>query len=116
MSTRVTNGHARAHSTHAQRPSPTAFRGVPPGVTTHILSSSDKTNTIQERAPGNTGVRRKALTGHAAIAEATKSTGVVMASQLKDIADASLVVERNKVDVQLKLFEAQMAYQRERDL
>lgn len=39
-----------------------------------------------------------------------------MANQMKEVADASLQVKRRKIDVQLKLFQEQMSYQRERDL
>jgi len=54
-------------------------------------------------------VKRKNITGPAVIAEATKSTGAVMASQMKNISEASL-------EVQVKLFLEQLSYQRERDL
>jgi len=64
---------------------------------------------------GNTAMKRKNLTRHAVIVEATKSTGVVMALQMKDMLDTSLQVERTKMEMQFNLFEEQMAYQQERD-
>lgn len=67
------------------------------------------------RRPGNTAVRRKNISGHSVIAEATKATGAVMASQMQEIADASRELERSKIEVQLKLFSEQMEYQREKD-
>jgi hypothetical protein len=38
-----------------------------------------------------------------------------MASQMHDMAESSHELERNKIEVQLKLFTEQMAYQREKD-
>jgi hypothetical protein len=38
-----------------------------------------------------------------------------MATQMKDMAAASRDLERSKIEVQLKLFSEQMAYQREKD-
>ena len=95
-------------------PSARAFTGIPLGVTLHVLSSSKNTYTGQRRQ-GNTAVRRKSLNGHSVIAEATKATGAVMATQMQEIADASRELERSKIGVQLKLFTEQMAYQREKD-
>lgn len=95
-------------------PSARAFTGIPPGVIPQVLSSSDNTYTGQRRQ-GNTAVRRKSLNGHSVIAEATKATGAVMATQMQEIADASRELERSKIEVQLKLFTEQMAYQRDKD-
>jgi hypothetical protein len=55
------------------------------------------------------------MSGHNIIAEATKASGEVMASQMRDMAESSRELERNKIEVQLKLFTEQMAYQREKD-
>lgn len=99
----------------AGSPSARPFIGIPPGITPHVLSSSDNTSYGVQRRPGNTGVRRKNISGHSVIAEATKATGAVMASQMQEIADASRDLERSKIEVQLKLFSEQMAYQREKD-
>jgi hypothetical protein len=60
-------------------------------------------------------VKRKSVSGHVVIAEATKATGAVMAQQMQDIAEASRDLERSKIEVQLKLFSEQMSYQREKD-
>jgi hypothetical protein len=38
-----------------------------------------------------------------------------MASQMRDMAEASSELERSKIEVQLKLFTEQMAYQWEKD-
>jgi len=55
------------------------------------------------------------MSGHAVIVEATKATCAIMAQQMQDIADASRELKRSKIEVQLKLFSEQMAYQREKD-
>ena len=88
---------------------------VPPGITPHIISSSDTSSYSLGRRPGNTAVRRRSASGHTVIAEATKATGAVMAKQMQDIAESSRALERSKIDVQLQLFTEQMAYQREKD-
>lgn len=92
------------------------FVGVPVGITPHNVSSSLATTQYAiHRRPGNTAVRRKNLSGHKLITEATKATGTVMASQMQEIADATFELEKSKIDVQLKLFSEQMEYQREKD-
>jgi hypothetical protein len=55
------------------------------------------------------------VTGHNVIVEATKASGEIMATQMHDMAAASRDLERSKIEVQLKLFAEQMAYQREND-
>lgn len=89
--------------------------GVPPGIQPHVISSSDISQYAVHKRPGNTAVSRKSLSGHTIIAEATKATGSIMAAQMQEIADASREVERSKMEVQLRLFTEQMAYQREKD-
>lgn len=96
-------------------PSLRLFTGMPPGVTPHVLSSSGTSQYSGQMRPGNTAVRRKSLSGHSVIAEATKATGAVMAAQMQEIANASRELERSKIEVQLKLFSEQMEYQREKD-
>lgn len=91
------------------------FGGVPAGITPHVISSSETSNSAAQRRLGNTGVRRKNVSGHSIVAEATKATGAVMAQQMQDIAEASRELERSKIEVQLKIFSEQMAYQREKD-
>lgn len=80
-----------------------------------VFSSSENTHAPLRILPGNTALKRKNLSGNAVIAEATKSTGIIMATQMKEISNASLEVERSKVQMQFKHFDEQMAYQRERD-
>lgn len=87
----------------------------PANITPQIISSSDTASYSLGRRPGNTAVRKKNVSGHTVIAEATKATGLVMAKQMEDIAESSRALERSKIDVQLKLFSEQMAYQREKD-
>lgn len=60
-------------------------------------------------------MRRKSLSGHTVIAEATKATGSIMAAQMEETANARRELERSKIEVQLKLFTEQMEYQREKD-
>jgi hypothetical protein len=79
------------------------------------ISSTDTSDYSTRRRPGNTGQRKKSLPGHNVIAEATKATGDIMATQMKDMATASRDLEHSKIEVQLKLFSEQMAYQREKD-
>ena len=45
------------------------------------------------------------------IAEATCASGEIMASRMKELAEASHELERSKIEVQLKLFGEQMEYQ-----
>jgi hypothetical protein len=54
--------------------------------------------------------QRKSMSGHNLIADATRASGDVMASQMLDMAEASCELERSKIEVQLKLFMEQMAY------
>lgn len=89
---------------------------IPPGVIPQVISSSDTSSYSLARRPGNTAVKRKTMSGHTIIAEATKATGAVMAKQMEDIAIASRELERSKIEVQLKLFSEQMSYQRQKDL
>ena len=60
-------------------------------------------------------MRRKSLSGHNVIAEATKAIGIVMVQHMQDITESSRDLERSKIDVQLKLFSEKMQYQREKD-
>ena len=89
---------------------------LPAGVMPHVISSSDTSECNTRRNVGNTAVKRKSLSGHTIIAEATRASGDVMAGQMKEMAEASRDLERSKIEVQLKLFAEQMQYQREKDL
>ena len=113
-----------AASTPSSRPAPSAFvgtpvsrpvRGVSAGITPVVISSSDTCENVVKRRGGNTAIRRKNLTGHSVIVEATKATGLIMAQHMQDIAESSRDLERSKIDVQLKLFSEQMLNQREKD-
>ena len=92
-----------------------AFNGMPSEVHPHVISSPDTSQDAVHRRLGNTAVRRKNVSRHSVIAEATKATGAVMAAQIQEIADASRELERSKIEVQLKLFTKEMEYQREKD-
>ena len=89
--------------------------GVPAGIVPQIISSSYTSSYTLGRRPGDTAVKRKTLSGHIIIAEATKTSGVLMAKHMQDIADSSQALERSKIEVQLQLFSEQMAYQCEKD-
>jgi hypothetical protein len=99
-------------------PGPACGRTLAAPTSAHApfyISSTDTSDFSIKRRPSNTGVRRKSLSGHNVIAEATKASGDVMATQMRDMATASRELERSKIDVQLKLFSEQMEYQREKD-
>ena len=79
-----------------------------------VISSSDTSKFTVKRRSGNTRVRRKNLTAHNVITEATKATKNVLAQHMQDTAESSRELERSKIEVQLKLFSEQMEYQREK--
>lgn len=89
---------------------------LPFGVVPILISSSDTTSEGSSQRPGNTGVRRKALSGHSLLAEATRATGTEMTNQMREIAESTRDMERAKIDVQFKLFTEQMQYYRDRDM
>ena len=95
--------------------SPRPRSRLPVEVTPFVLSTSDTSEFCNKRRPGNTGVHRKNVSGHNVIFEATRASSEVMASQMHHIAKSSCELECNKIEVQLKLFTEQMAYQREKD-
>lgn len=88
---------------------------LPAGVTPHLISSSDTGEFGLCDRPGSTVVRRKTMSGHSIIAEATHATGNVMAGDMRSIAEAGRKLERSKIQVQHNLFDKQMEYNRERD-
>ena len=105
-STRASIG---AHTTNASfnsltaTPTPVRRNGIPPGVTPLMVSSSDTSSFTVHRQEGNTGIRCKHLLGHNVIADATRTSGEVMAGQMRDMAEANRdQVERSKIEVQLK--------------
>lgn len=78
----------------AQNAAPTP-RQRPPlraGVTPVLISSS---KCSASRRLGNTAVRRKSLSSHNLIAQATRASGDVMASQMQEMAEASRDLERS---------------------
>ena len=70
-----------------------------PGITPYFLSTFETSEFSNKRWPGNTGIRRKSLSRYNIIAEATKASGGVMASQMRDMAESSCKLERNKIEV-----------------
>jgi ATP-dependent protease HslVU (ClpYQ) peptidase subunit len=81
---------------------------------TIFFSTSDTSKFCNKKRPINTGVCRKSLSGHNVISGTTKASGEFMASQMIDMAKSSRKLEHNKIEVQLKLFKKQMAYQRKK--
>jgi len=71
--------------THMLRP----FQGVPTGLTPQVINPSDTSPFQLRRRPGNTAVKRKAQSGPAMLAEATK----VMTKHIQDIAESSRDLE-----------------------
>jgi len=59
-------------------------------------------------------VRRKSISGHTIIVEAVKAIGAVITQQMQDVADTSRELKRSKIEVLLKLFSKQIAYQRDK--
>ena len=89
---------------------------LPLGVTPHVISSSDTSDSNAKRRTGNTVVKRKSLSGHTLIVEATRASGEVLAGQMREMAEAGRDIERSKIEVQLRLFTEQMQFQCEKDL
>ena len=84
------------------------YTGLPPCITLHYINSSETSHFAMQRCPGNTCVKRKSVSSHVVIAEATKAIGAIMAQQMQDISDASRDLKRSKIEVQLiKLFSEQ---------
>ena len=73
--------------------------GLPPWITPHVINSLDTSSFSLKRRPGNTGVRRKSISGHTLVADATKATGALMTEQMKDIAECSRDLEHSKIEV-----------------
>lgn len=96
-------------------PSSRPYTRLPPGITPHVISSSDTSHFAVHRRGGSTSVRRKSMSRHGVIAEATNATGALMATQMQEITNASRNLENSKIEVQLKLFAEQIEYQRKKD-
>jgi len=58
--------------------------------------------------PGKTAVRRKTMTSHVLIAEATKLVADAMTSEMRHMSDSNRTMENTKIEVQLKFFLEQM--------
>jgi hypothetical protein len=84
-------------------------------TTVHVISSSETSSSIPARKLGSIGVKRKNLFAHHVLAEAAKSSGELLAQEMKAMVEASRELECGKIDVQLKLFAEQMDYQRKKD-
>ena len=110
-----TPSRARVTSKFTITPDSRPRLGLPPRITPQVINSSDTSSFSLKRRPGNTDVRRKSISGHTLVADATKATGDLMTEQMKDIAECSRNLERSKIEVQLKLFNEQMEYQRQKD-
>ena len=91
------------------------YRGTsPPRGSTVILS--DSSHSITKRKIANTAIRRKSSAGVSALVEVAKSSSDAIATQMRELASVTKETESNKLEVQLRLFSEQMAYQRERDM
>jgi hypothetical protein len=87
------------------------------GKTSPLLVSSS--NTIGSHSPrwilGSIGIRRRSAIGHVALVEAMRTNRKVMVNQMRNMTEASKETERNKLEVQVRLFTKQMAYQHEKE-
>ena len=74
------------------------------------ISGTDTSEFSSIQCPRNMTVQRKTLSAHNMIVEAMKASREVMAIQMRDMAIVSRYLEKNKIEVQLKLFLEQMEY------
>ena len=74
-----TPGPAVRPSLSTGTPLPRRRSAIPPGISPQVISSSDTASYSLGRRPGNTTVKRKIISGHTIIAEATKTSGALMA-------------------------------------
>ena len=90
------------------------------GETLHPIWStvllSDSSHSITKRRIVNTAIRRKSTGGVSALLEVAKSSGEAIATTMREMTSVTKETESNKLEVQLRLFSEQMAYQRERDM
>ena len=91
------------------------YGGIP-----HLRGStvllSDSSHSITKRKLANTAIRRKSSVGVSQLVEVAKASGEAIATEMKEMASVTKITESNKLEVQLRLFSEQMAYQRERDM
>ena len=88
---------------------------LPIGVTPVVISSSDTGNSGLVQCPGNTGVRRRSVSGQSLVAEATRATGDALTTQMKDMHTETNALERSRLEQQQRLYIEQMMYYMERD-
>ena len=91
------------------------YGGTPPQRGSTVLLS-DSSHSITKRKIANTAIRRKTSGGVSTLVEVAKSSSDAIATQMKELASVTKESESNKLEVQLRLFSEQMAYQRERDM
>ena len=91
------------------------FGGTPPLKGSTVILS-DSSHSITKRKIANTAIRRKTPGGVSALLEVAKSSGEAIATTMREMASVTKETESNKLEVQLRLFSEQMAYQRERDM
>ena len=91
------------------------YRVTPPlrGSTVLLFDSS---HSITKRKIANTAIKKKSSGGVSALVEVAKASGEAIATQMKEMASVTKETESNTLEVQLRLFLEQMAYQRERDM
>ena len=89
----------------------TPLHGVTPTLRGSTVLLSDSSYTVNKRKLGNTAIRRKASGGASALVEVAKASGEAIATQMKEMASVTKETESNKLEVQLRLFSEQMAYQ-----
>ena len=94
----------------------TPLNGVTPILRGSTVLLSDSSHSISKRRIGNTAIRRKSSEGGSALLEVAKASGEATTTQMREMASVTKETESNKLEVQLRLFSEQMAYQRERDM
>ena len=108
-----------------QGPNPLGGVGVPNGTHYHGLTPpprgstvllSDSSHSFTKRKIATTAIRRKSSAGVSALVEVAKSSSESIATQIAEMTSVTKETESNKLEVQLRLFSEQMAYQRERDM
>ena len=107
-----------------QGPNPLGGVGVPNGTHSHGLTPrrgstvllSDSSHSFTKRKIATTAIRRKSSAGVSALVEVAKSSSESIVTQIAEMASVTKETESNKLEVQLRLFSEQMAYQRERDM
>ena len=91
------------------------YGGTPPLKESTVILS-DSSHSITKRKIANTAIRRKSSGGVNALLEVAKSSGEAIATTMREMTSVTKETESNKLEVQLRFFSEQMAYQRERDM